>query len=166
MAVRHRAALMLLVAATLLAAGGAAASPSQVRKGDITVSSPMVRPSFGAVPNSAAYMIIANSGATPDRLVAAGCACAASVDIHQTEDMAGMSMMKSAAPVTIPAHGQVVFHPGGLHLMLTHLKGRLAVGGEQDITLVFQRAGTVRAPFQIRAQIPAAPMPPMPGMGR
>ncbi|HEY5009120.1 MAG TPA: copper chaperone PCu(A)C [Caulobacteraceae bacterium] len=166
MAARHRAALISLFAATLLAAGGASAGPSQVRKGDITVSSRMVRTSFGAAPNSAAYMVIANSGNAPDKLIAARCACAASVDIHETEDMAGMSMMKSAAPVSIPAHGQVVFHPGGLHLMLTHLKARLAEGGEQDITLVFQRAGTVRASFQIRAQIPAVPAAPMPGMGR
>jgi hypothetical protein len=166
MAARHRAALISLFAATLLAAVGAAAVPHQVRKGDITVSSPMVRASFGGAPNSAAYLVITNSGNAPDRLIAARCACAASVDIHQTEDMAGMSMMKSAAPVTIPAHGQVVFRPGGLHLMLTHLKARLAEGGEQDITLVFQRAGTVQANFQIRARIPAAPAPPMAGMGR
>jgi copper(I)-binding protein len=80
--------------------------------------------------------------------------------------MAGMSMMKSAAPVTIPAHGQVVFHPGGLHLMLTHLKEPLTEGGEQDITLVFQRAGTVRVSFHIRAQIPVAAPPPLRGMSR
>jgi periplasmic copper chaperone A len=166
MAARHRVALISLFAASLLAASGASADPHQVRKGDITVSSRMVRTSFGAAPNSAAYMVIANTGNTPDRLIAARCACAASVDIHETEDMAGMSMMKSAAPLTIPAHGQVVFHPGGLHLMLTHLKARLAEGGEQDIILVFQRAGTVRASFQIRAQIPADPAPPTPGMGR
>ena len=165
-AARHRAVLFSLLAATILTAGRAAADPHQVKKGDITVSSRMVRTSFGGTPNSAAYMVIANSGNAPDELVAARCACAASVDIHETEDMAGMSTMKSAAPVTIPAHGQVVFHPGGLHLMLTHLKEPLAEGGEQDITLVFQRAGTVRASFHIRAQIPVAAAAPMRGMSR
>ncbi|HEY3887118.1 MAG TPA: copper chaperone PCu(A)C [Caulobacteraceae bacterium] len=165
-AARHRAALFSLFAATILAAGGAAADPHQVKKGDITVSSRMVRTSFGGAPNSAAYMVIANSGNAPDKLIAARCACAVSVDIHETEEMAGMSMMKSAAPVTIPAHGQVAFHPGGLHLMLTHLKEPLAEGGEQDISLVFQRAGTIRASFHIRAQIPSAAAPPMHGMSR
>jgi len=94
------------------------------------------------------------------------CACAASVGIHMTENMAGMSTMQSVAPVTIPAHGQVVFRPGSLHLMLTHLREPLVEGGEQDITLVFQRAGAVRASFHIRAQIPAGAAPPMRGMGR
>jgi copper(I)-binding protein len=49
-------------------------------------------------------------------------------------------------------------------VMLTHLKHPLVEGGVQDITLVFQRAGTIQASFDIRAQIPAAPMPPTPGM--
>ena len=77
-----------------------------------------------------------------------------------------MSTMQSTGPIVIPAHGQVVFHPGGLHLMLTHLKEPLAEGGEQDITLVFQHAGTMRVSFHIRAQIPAAAMSPMRGMSR
>jgi copper(I)-binding protein len=50
--------------------------------------------------------------------------------------------------------------------MLTHLKEPLAEGGEQDISLVFQRAGTIRASFHIRAQIPSAAAPPMHGMSR
>jgi hypothetical protein len=162
---RRAAALFALtVAATASAAGGARADPHQVKQGDITVSSRMVRTSFGHSPNSAAYMVIGNSGAAPDKLVSARCACAASVDIHMTEDMAGMSTMQSAGPVTIPAHGQVTFRPGGLHLMLTHLKKPLVEGGEQDITLVFQRAGVVRASFHIRAQIPTGAAPPMQAM--
>ncbi|HEX4197942.1 MAG TPA: copper chaperone PCu(A)C [Caulobacteraceae bacterium] len=167
MATRPSAALFLLAfAAMVLAAGGAGADPHQVKKGDITVSSRMVRTSFGNAPNSAAYMVIANSGALPDTLISARCACAASVGIHATENMAGMSTMRSVGPIVIPAHGQVVFRPGGLHLMLTQLKEPLVEGGVQDITLVFQRAGAVRASFHIRAQIPASPAPPMRGMGR
>jgi copper(I)-binding protein len=164
---RQRAALFsLAAAATILAAGAAGADPHQVKQGDITISSRMVRTSFRGTPNSAAYMVVANAGAAADKLISARCACAASVGIHMTENMAGMSTMQSVAPVTIPAHGQVVFRPGGLHLMLTHLKEPLVEGGEQDITLVFQRAGAVRASFHIRAQISAGAAPPMRGMSR
>jgi periplasmic copper chaperone A len=161
-----RAPLFALLAAAMLTSNGARADPHQVKKGDITVSSRMVRTSFGGAPNSAAYMVIANTGATPDKLLSARCACAASVGIHETENMAGMSSMQSTGPIVIPARGQVIFHPGGLHLMLTHLKEPLAEGGEQDITLVFQRAGTVRASFHIRAQIPVGAPPPMRGTSR
>jgi len=166
-AARQRAALFALVAtASVSAAGGACADPHQVKQGDITISSRMVRTSFGNSPNSAAYMVIGNSGAAPDKLVSARCACAASVGIHMTENMAGMSTMQSAGPITIPAHGQVTFRPGGLHLMLTHLREPLVEGGEQDITLVFQRAGAVRASFHIRARIPTGAAPPMRGMSQ
>ena len=161
----NAALFSLAFAAAVLACGGAAADPHQVKQGDITVSSRMVRTSFGNAPNSAAYMVISNSGAMPDKLIAARCACAASVGIHETENTAGMSVMRSIGPIVIPAHGQVVFRPGGLHLMLTHLKEPLVEGGVQDITLVFQRAGVVRASFHIRAQIPAGSAPPTRGVG-
>jgi hypothetical protein len=153
----------LVLAATLVSAGAVRADPHQVKRGAITVSSRVVRTSFGHAPNSAAYMVIANSGDAPDQLLAARCACAAAVGIHQTEEMAGMSTMKSAGPITIPAHGQVVFRPGGLHLMLTQLKEPLVEGGEQDITLVFRRAGAVRASFHIRADVPAGGASPRRG---
>jgi len=165
-AAKQRAALLVLAAiATASAAGGVRADPHQAKQGDITISGRMVRTSFGHAPNSAAYMVISNSSPAPDKLIAARCACAASVGIHETEDMVGMSTMKSAGPIVIPAHGQVIFRSGGLHLMLTGLKEPLVEGGEQAITLVFQRAGTMKVSFHIRAQIPVAAMPPMPGMG-
>jgi hypothetical protein len=161
-----RAAFRAVLAAAAMLLAGWSAQAAEVRRGAITVSSQVVRASFAGSPNSAAYLVIANSGAKADQLVAARCACAASVGIHKTEDMGGMSMMTSAAPVVIPAHGQVIFHPGGLHLMLTGLKGRLADGGRQEITLVFQHAGAVRADFPISARIATVPAPPMAPMRR
>jgi len=149
----------------LVLAGVVSADPQPVRQGDITVSSRVVRASIPGSPNSAAYMVIANTGAAPDALIAARCACAATVDIHKTETMRGMSTMASAAPVVVPPHGQVVFQPGGYHLMLTGLKGPLRDGGLQAITLVFKRAGAIRASFRINAQINLGPAPPMRGMG-
>lgn len=149
----RRAGRAAVAMAILAAAGGALADPHQVKQGAITISNRIVRASMGNSPNSAAYMVIANSGSAPEALVAARCACAASVDIHKTETMRGMTMMTSAAPVVIPAHGKVTFRPGGLHLMLTRLKEPLVDGGQQEITLVFQHAGAVQAGFHIRARI-------------
>ncbi|HXQ12252.1 MAG TPA: copper chaperone PCu(A)C [Caulobacteraceae bacterium] len=160
----RRAWSLGLSCALLLAAVGARADPHQIRQGDITVSSRIVRASIPGSPNSAAYMVIANSGAQPEALIAARCACAAKVDVHKTEDMRGMSMMVSAAPVVIPPHGQVVFRPGGYHLMLTGLKEPLRDHGQQAITLVFKRAGAIRASFQISAQINLGTEAPMRGM--
>ncbi len=161
---RRRAWSPILICALVLAAGGARADPHQVRQGDITISSRIVRASIPGSPNSAAYMVIANSGSQPDALIAARCACAAKVDIHRTEDMRGMSMMVSAAPVVVPPHGQMLFQPGGYHLMLTGLKEPLRDRGQQAITLVFKRAGAIRANFRISAQINLGTEVPMRGM--
>jgi copper(I)-binding protein len=150
-----------LALALALAAASAHADPHQVRKGDITISSRVVRASIPGSPNSAAYMVVANTGATPDALIAARCACAASADIHKTEDMRGMSTMVSAAPVVVPAHGQVVFQPGGYHVMLTGLKEPLRDGGQQAITLVFKRAGAISVSFRISAKIDVGTATPM-----
>jgi copper(I)-binding protein len=150
-----------LALALALAAASADADPHQVRKGDITISSRVVRASIPGSPNSAAYMVVANSGATADALLAARCACAASADIHKTEDMHGMSTMVSAAPVIVPAHGQVVFQPGGYHVMLTGLKEPLRDGGQQAITLVFKRAGAISVSFRISARIELGSATPM-----
>jgi periplasmic copper chaperone A len=165
----QRASSLVLSGALALAlgvAGGADADPHQVHQGDITISSRIVRASIAGSPNSAAYMVIANSGSQADALVAARCACAATVDIHQTENMRGMSMMVSAAPVVVPPHGQVVFQPGGYHVMLTGLKAPLRDGGQQAMTLVFKRAGAIQASFRISAQINPPTEGPMRGMMR
>ncbi len=152
MTVRSKAQCAVAGAAALALLALAPASWAETH-GPITVSSGQVRASLKGSPNSAAYMVIANASDRPDALLAARCACAQSIDIHKTEETGGMSMMASAAPVAIPAHGQLAFRPGGYHLMLMGLKGPLRDGGQQDITLVFQHAGAVRTGFAIRATI-------------
>lgn len=156
--------LVWAVLAGVLVAGAANADPHQVRKGDITIAGRVVRASIPGSPNSAAYMAITNSGAQPDALVAARCACAASVSIHRSQTVRGMSMMVPAAPVPIPSHGQVTFGPNGYHLMLTGLKEPLRDGRQQVITLVFKRAGAIAASFRVSASIPLGGEAPMAGM--
>jgi hypothetical protein len=153
-----------LALGALVAASGAGADTHQIKTGAITISSRVVRASLRGSTNSAAYMVIANAGSEPEALIAARCACAASVSIHKTEVMGGMSTMASAAPVVIPPHGQVIFQPGGLHLMLTGLREPLRDGGQQSMTLIFKRAGAVQAGFRISSQISLGAEAPMRGM--
>jgi hypothetical protein len=58
--------------------------------------------------------------------------------------------MTMLSAVTIPAGGKVEFKPDGLHVMLVGLKGPLKAGGMQEMTLRFQKAGTVKAGFHVR----------------
>ena len=153
--------LILAVALALAAVSGPALAG---RPGPIVVSDAEVRASLGGAPNTAAYMVIANTGARPDRLLSVSCACADEAKVHVTRTMNGMMMMEPAGPVDIPAHGRVAFKPGAMHVMLTGLKGRLVDGHRQAMTLTFERAGPVAVQFQVRDRIVGGEMGAMPGM--
>ena len=63
-------------------------------------------------------------------------------------------MMMPSGPVDIPAHGQAVFGPGALHLMLVGLKAPLKEGAAVPLVLKFQKAGQVTVPFAAAAKVP------------
>jgi copper(I)-binding protein len=65
-------------------------------------------------------------------------------------DMGGMSSMRASGSVVIPAHGSVVFTPGGRHLMIMGVKGGLKPGQTVRMTFAFAHAGRVTVPFVAR----------------
>jgi hypothetical protein len=143
-----------VLAAALLFAAALPASAHEVKAGSVTVSHPIVRASVGKVPNTAAYMTLVNKGKTADRLLSASCACARKVEAHGTTTGAdGVARMAAAGPIVLPAGGEVAFKPGGRHLMLTGLAKPLEAGTVVELTLVFEKAGRVTAPFFATARV-------------
>ena len=144
----------MTAAALLLAAGLAAPALAQsVKAGDLTLSNLEMRASLGANPNTAAYLTISNAGTRSDRLMSVSCACAAKVEVHNSDMSGGMARMRSAGPIIIPPGGKAVFAPGAFHLMVTGLKRKLDDGDMQEMTLRFERAGPVKAAFHVKARI-------------
>jgi copper(I)-binding protein len=128
-------------------AGVAAGDPA------IQVEDPWVRraPALpGTESKTAAYLTIVNGGATPDALVSATADVAASVELHETRDMAGMMMMEPVSRIPGGPTARVQLRPGGFHLMLIGLKGALAPGQTVTLTLRFERAGPVTAHAEVR----------------
>ena len=154
------AVLALTLAA--LAAGPAAARDTAA--GDLVVKDAVMRAVAPGVANTAGYLTIANKGSKPDKLLSAACDCARSVEVHVSHVMNGMAMMMPASAVTVPAGGQISFSPGGYHLMVMGLKAPLTDGRTQDVVLKFERAGTVKAAFDVRSRIALAAAPAMAGM--
>jgi copper(I)-binding protein len=146
-----RAMLASVLALTL---AGAAQAPKalaqEVKAGDLTLSDLQIRATPAGLPTSAAYLTIANTGKTSDKLLSITCACAASAMVHRSETKNGVSSMGMVGEVDIPAGGKVEFKPDSLHVMLVGLKGPLKAGGMQEMTLRFQKAGTVKAGFHVR----------------
>ncbi len=119
---------MGLVLAGLLAPLAMAAAPP------VTAAKPWIRYLLPSVP-AGGYLTLQNNGGTPMVLTGAASPACGMLMLHQTQTMSGMSMMMDVPSLTIPAHGSVVFAPGGYHLMC--MSPVMKVGTTVQITLKF-----------------------------
>jgi copper(I)-binding protein len=143
-----------LVLAPLLLAAPAGAR--DVRKGDIVLEQPRIRASLGRAPNTAAYLMVRNTGRTPDRLLGASCACARKVEIHHHDMSGGVMRMRALPALPAPARGVLSVEPAGPYaLMVMGLKAPLRAGGTVEMRLRFERAGEIRTPFAVTQDVAA-----------
>jgi len=128
-----RLALPILLALTLAACAPAA-------PGLLHVQDAWARP-MPAGANGGAFFTIVNPEREPDRLLGASSDVAAAVEVHQTSMQDGVMQMAPQEFVDVPADGEVIFAPGGLHVMLIGLTRDLKEGETFWLTLHFERAG-------------------------
>ncbi|RMF66363.1 MAG: copper chaperone PCu(A)C [Calditrichaeota bacterium] len=89
------------------------------------------------------YLTLRNNGAAADRLLLATSDVAEAVELHRSKMVDGkMSMEMLKEGVIVPAGGEVVFAPGGYHIMLIGLKRDLKPGDQFPLTLAFEKSGT------------------------
>ena len=65
-------------------------------------------------------------------------------------DSNGVMSMKMQKSVPVPAQQEVIFKPGGLHVMLFNLKQDLKVGDTMTLTLNFKEVGDVVIDVPVR----------------
>ena len=70
-----------------------------------------------------------------------------------------MKMAQMTNGLDIPAHGTILFAPGGYHMMFTDLTKPLTKGERVQATLTFAHAGPVTVDFNVEAVGAAAPAP-------
>lgn len=87
---------------------------------------------------SAAFMTLKNSGKEDHAVVGASSPAAEIVELH-THIMGddGMHRMREVEKVDVPAGGEAVLQPGGLHVMLINLTAPLKAGDQVDLTLKY-----------------------------
>lgn len=141
---------LALVAASVLlgacsgSAGGGAGTP--------TVTDAWVRVPMTPTGPAGAFMTIANPGSEIDALVGASSPVAEAVEVHQTTMSADGSMgMSPIDRLEIPAGGRVALTSGSYHIMLIGLKQALKAGDTVELTLTFEKAGTVIVEAEVRA---------------
>ncbi len=118
----------LLVCANL---AGAYASAQTLEATDA-----IARASIPGAPNSAAFMTLSNTSASDISLVSVKSDVAKRPELHGHINDNGVMRMRQRESIVIPAGGQVVLKPGGLHVMLLGLTDRLMPGGQVQLTLI------------------------------
>ena len=69
--------------------------------------------------------------------------------VHETITQDGMSRMRHAKSVTIPAHGVLEFAPGGRHLMLMHPRRAFKAGDRVPVELKLADGSRLGADFTV-----------------
>ncbi len=77
--------------------------------------------------------------------------------IHETRVEAGVSQMRPADSLSVPARGSLEFAPGGRHIMLMHPMRELKPGERVWLEVSLSNGSRVRAQFEVRREAPPAP---------
>jgi len=151
-----RAMGALLVAAACIAP----ASAQTIKVGNLQIEHPWSRATPAGAKIGAGYLVIKNTGTSPDRLVGGSTAAAARVEIHEMtmkDDVATMRPMTGGLPIE---PGQTVtLAPGSHHLMFVDLKSPLKQGQKVRASLEFEKAGKVEVTFDVQTVGAKSPMP-------
>lgn len=99
----------------------------------------------------AVYFTIRNDSANDVMIRAADVAGAASAMMHQTAEWNRQVDMQELMQVAVPRDSEVVFEPGGMHIMAMEIDPALAAGGETEVTLTFVGGDKASFPAEIRA---------------
>jgi copper(I)-binding protein len=115
----------------------------------IQVEKPWVRATAPGAKVGGGYMLIRNQGAAADKLVAASSPAAGKVELHVHVNEGGVMRMREVPGYGVPAKGTFELKPGGAHLMFMDLKAPFKEGDRLPVTLRFEKAGEVKAEFQV-----------------
>jgi len=136
--VRAAAAAFVLLASPAFAHNGV------THLGPINISVPFARATLPNAPVGGGFMTIENTGTEADRLVSVTTDVAAKSEIHEMSmDGQVMKMRALTDGLEIPAGETITLSPGGFHLMFMGLKGAFVEGQTVNVTLTFEKAGTV-----------------------
>ncbi|MPY71385.1 MAG: copper chaperone PCu(A)C [Alphaproteobacteria bacterium] len=112
----------------------------------------------GVARAGAAFITLHNRSDAEDRLIAIETPAAARAAIH-THIMDGsvMKMRELADGVAVAPGKEVIFKPGGLHVMLIGLKAPLKEGDTFPLTFTFEKAGRQTVEIAVRGVGAMAP---------
>lgn len=123
----------------------------ELEAGDaVSVRDAWVRETPPGMSTMAGYMVLRNNTSRPQELVAASSSGFESVMIHRTIVKDSMAGMAHASRIELAAKANLIFAPGGHHLMLMKPKRTLRAGDTVDINLEFRGGRVLPVAFEVR----------------
>jgi hypothetical protein len=127
--------------------------------GAIEIGQPWTRATPPTAESGGGYLVLKNTGTTPDRLIAVKSPAADKVEIHEMKmDGNIMRMREVGKGIEIPPGATVELKPGGFHVMFMGLKAPFAKEAKVPLTLVFEKAGSIDVDLMVQAMGAQAPM--------
>lgn len=119
--------------------------------GPLEIHHPWTRATAPTAKTGGGYVVIANKGSTPDRLIEVRSNASNKVEIHEMKmDGNVMRMRELDNGLELPPGATVTLKPGGFHIKFMELKSPLAKGTKIPVTLVFEKAGSIDVDFLVQ----------------
>ncbi|HKY55370.1 MAG TPA: copper chaperone PCu(A)C [Anaerolineales bacterium] len=122
----------------------------------ITVHDAWMRPTAQGE-NAAVYFILNNHSVQAEELIGASSSIAEAVEIHESSMTEGTGVMQMNQVFFIPLEkgAEIVFEPGGYHVMFVNINKELVVGETVELTLHFKNYEDVPVNVSVAEFAPA-----------
>lgn len=135
-----------LFAAFLLTACGAAEK-------EIDVHTAWVRPTAQGE-NAAVYFTLHNHTDTDDELLSISSNVTDTIEIHETTVENDIAQMTMLASLPLAADEEIIFQPGGLHVMLVGVQQELVLGEQIGVILHFREHADIVVNVHVENMVP------------
>jgi periplasmic copper chaperone A len=120
---------------------------------EIEIYNAWVRPTAAGA-NAAVYFEMRNNTAQDDELLSVTTNVTDIVEIHTSSMDNDVMQMSRLVSVPLPAAAELLFEPGGMHIMLIDLKQDLVLGEHMDIILQFNKHADIVIEVHIEETMP------------
>lgn len=141
-------AVCLFALAATSYAGGGPESPMAGREGETPVNNAWIRASVTGDRNAAGYMVVRNRNTESKRLLRVEAdGLAQRIELHTHTMVDGLMRMQEVEAIEVPARGEVIFEPGGFHIMFMGITEGFQEGDIHRLTLYFDTIEPVEVDF-------------------
>jgi copper(I)-binding protein len=118
---------------------------------ELTVKNAWARPPLVPQNNSAVYMTLENSSATPRTIVAVSSSDATAAELHSMSMEGTMMRMAPVKEVGVAAKSTLELKPGGFHIMLFGVKKKVIPGDHINLVLTLDDGKSIPVTATVRS---------------